>query len=76
MDAQDRQDGILSYGILIQPIIGCSCEVMKELGSEFLESVYEKAQELPLDCLSTSAIQNSNTNASQDSNHVYPVHPC
>ena len=76
MDAQDRQDGILSYGILIQPIIVYSCEVMKELGSEFLESVYKKAQESPLDSLSTSTIQNSNTNASQDSEDSYPVHPC
>jgi len=43
MDAQDRQDGILSYGTLTKKIIGYSFEVINEPGAGFLESVYEKA---------------------------------
>ena len=43
MDAQDKQDHGLLHGGLTRKIIGCALEVINELGSGFLESVYEKA---------------------------------
>ncbi len=43
MDLQDIQDGNFSYGALTRTIIGCSFDVINELGAGFLESVYEKA---------------------------------
>jgi GxxExxY protein len=47
-DRQDRQDGIISYGTLTKTIIGCSFDVINELGAGFLESVYEKAMIIAL----------------------------
>ncbi len=51
MDGQDRQDkkdkGML-YGELTRSIIGCAFEVINELGSGFLESVYERAMMIAL----------------------------
>jgi GxxExxY protein len=43
MDRQDMQDRELQFKDLTERIIGCSFEVINELGSGFLESVYEKA---------------------------------
>lgn len=39
MDAQDTQD----FSEITKTVIGCSMDVINELGSGFLESVYEKA---------------------------------
>jgi GxxExxY protein len=38
-----QQKAILKYEQLTERIIGCAFEVINELGSGFLESVYEKA---------------------------------
>ena len=46
MDQQDKQDQI--HGDLTRQIIGEAFEVINELGSGFLESVYEKALTLAL----------------------------
>lgn len=43
MDSLDEQDKELLHGGLTRKIIGCSLEVINDLGSGFLESVYEKA---------------------------------
>ncbi len=43
MDGQDIQDKDLRFKELTEKIIGCSFEVINELGSGFVESVYEKA---------------------------------
>lgn len=43
MDKQDVQDKNLRFKELTEKIIGCSFEVINELGSGFVESVYEKA---------------------------------
>ena len=49
MDLQDLQDlqddcrSDLQYGEITEKIIGCAFEVINELGTGFLESVYEKA---------------------------------
>ena len=43
MDSQDGRDNELRHGELTRSIIGCAFEVANELGSGFLESVYEKA---------------------------------
>lgn len=43
MDTQDGQDKGLLHEELTREIIGCAFEVINELGSGFLESVYEKA---------------------------------
>ena len=43
MDGQDGQDKKLLHAELTHSIIGCAFEVINELGSGFLESVYEKA---------------------------------
>ena len=47
-DAQDSQDGTLLHEKLTRSIIGCAFEVINELGSGFLESVYEKAMMIAL----------------------------
>jgi hypothetical protein len=46
MDLQDLQDdrrSDLKHGEITEKIIGCALEVINELGTGFLESVYEKA---------------------------------
>ena len=43
MDTQDIQDKKLKHGEITKVIIGCAFEVINELGSGFLESVYERA---------------------------------
>ena len=43
MDVQDKQDCVEMYMELTRSVIGCAFEVINELGSGFLESVYEKA---------------------------------
>ena len=48
MDAQDKQDHGLLHAGLTRKIIGCALEVINELGSGFLESVYEKAMTVAL----------------------------
>ena len=47
-DKQDRQDGGLKHAEITRAILGCAFEVINELGSGFLESVYEKALLLAL----------------------------
>ena len=47
-DAQDNQDGTLLHAKLTRSIIGCAFEVINELGSGFLESVYERAMMIAL----------------------------
>ena len=48
MDKQDAQDERLLHEKLTRSIIGCAFEVINELGSGFLESVYEKAMMIAL----------------------------
>lgn len=51
MDAQDLQDDCrsdLQHGEITKRIIGCTFEVINELGAGFLESVYEKAMAIAL----------------------------
>jgi GxxExxY protein len=48
MDRQDGQDKSLKHGDITETVIGCAFEVINELGSGFLESVYEKAMILAL----------------------------
>ena len=50
-DIQDLQDDCrsdLQYGEITEKIIGCAFEVINELGTGFLESVYEKALAIAL----------------------------
>ena len=47
-DKQDKQDQRLLHEKLTRSIIGCAFEVINELGSGFLESVYEKAMMIAL----------------------------
>ena len=52
MDLQDLQDdrrSDLQYGEITEKIIGCAFEVINELGTGFLESVYEKAMAIALE---------------------------
>ena len=51
MDMQDLQDDgrtDLQFGEITEKIIGCAFEVINELGTGFLESVYEKALTIAL----------------------------
>lgn len=48
MDSQDLQDQKLEFEAHTKTIIGCAFEVINELGSGFLESVYEKALQVAL----------------------------
>ena len=51
MDLQDLQDdrrSDLQFGEITQKIIGCSFEVINELGTAFLESVFENALAIAL----------------------------
>ena len=48
MDKQDSQDNRLLHEELTRKIIGCAFEVINELGSGFLESVYERAMRVAL----------------------------
>ena len=48
MDADERQDRGLLHASLTRKIIGCALEVINELGSGFVESVYEKALSVAL----------------------------
>jgi GxxExxY protein len=49
MDRQDRQDTGLKHGDVTKAILGCAFEVINELGTGFLESVYEKAMLVALE---------------------------
>ena len=51
MDIQDSQDNRrsdLQFVEITEKIIGCALEVINELGTGFLESVYEKALSIAL----------------------------
>ena len=48
MDSQDLQDSKGLHEELSRQIIGCSFDVINELGAGFLESVYEKALHIAL----------------------------
>ena len=48
MDGQDGQDAKRLHRELTRQIIGCAFEVINDLGSGFLESVYEKAMMVAL----------------------------
>ena len=48
MDGQDGEEKRMRYEELTRAILGCSFEVINELGSGFLESVYEKALAIAL----------------------------
>jgi GxxExxY protein len=48
MDSQDLQDAGGLHTELTRQIIGCSFDVLNELGAGFLESVYEKALHIAL----------------------------
>ena len=51
MDLQDLQDdrrSDLQYGEITEKIIGFAFELINELGTGFLESVYEKALAIPV----------------------------
>ena len=56
MDIQDGRDKGMMYEEITERIIGCSFEVMNELGAGFLESVYEKALLLALRQVGLSVI--------------------
>ena len=55
MDGQDRQDLSMLHRGLTHSIIGCAFEVVNELGSGFLESVYENAMMVALSDAGISA---------------------
>ncbi len=48
MDLQDDCRSDFQYGDITEKIIGCAFEVINELGTGFLESVYEKALSIAL----------------------------
>jgi len=48
---KDKHDEKLLHEKLTRSIIGCAFEVINELGSGFLESVYEKAMMIALTIL-------------------------
>jgi GxxExxY protein len=48
MDSQDLQDVKTPHEELSRQIIGCSFDVINELGAGFLESVYERALHIAL----------------------------
>ena len=48
MDFQDDCRSDLQYGEITEKLIGCAFEVINELGTGFLESVYEKALAIAL----------------------------
>ncbi len=56
MDGQDLQDEKRLHAAITEAVIGCAFEVIKELGTGFLESVYEKALLLALHQKGLSAI--------------------
>jgi GxxExxY protein len=56
MDIQDEQDTGLIHEQITKSVIGCAFEVINELGTGFLESVYEKALLLALRQKGLSAI--------------------
>ena len=56
MDEQDIQDKGLKYEEITRRVIGCAFAVINELGSGFLESVYEKALLLALRQKGLSAV--------------------
>ena len=56
MDGQDGQAERLKHEQITQRVIGCAFEVINELGSGFLESVYERALLLALRQKGMSAI--------------------
>lgn len=55
MDGQDRQDQKLLHAELTHSVIGCAFEVINDLGSGFLESVYESAMMIALSDAGISA---------------------
>ena len=56
MDKQDGQDKSLKHEAITSAIIGCAFDVINELGTGFLESVYEKAMLLALHQKGLSAV--------------------
>jgi len=48
MEIQESQNDVKSHESIGHSIIGCTIEVINELGSGFLESVYEKARIIAL----------------------------
>jgi len=56
MDVQDKQDVSLKHEAITSVIIGCAFDVINELGTGFLESVYEKAMLLALHQKGLSAV--------------------
>ena len=42
-DERDKRDGVLLHSEITETIIGCAFDVSNELGTGFLESVYENA---------------------------------
>ena len=48
LDSQDNRRSDLQFVEITEKIIGCAFEVINELGTRFLESVYEKALAIAL----------------------------
>jgi GxxExxY protein len=49
MDMQDGQDKGMKHEEITKAVIGCAFEVINELGTGFLESVYEQAMFMALE---------------------------